>query len=171
MKYFVNSKYFELLFVNRLGNKLEIRPNEKRAVASGGSGTAIRGLPSDYEVYHFHYNTAVLPDEDIEYIFQWTNALRLDFWTGTAIPLQLQQHPDKLGNLAHLETISSQLSTETYGELRAQIFIESIKSLKSIVFCNDYLTAKQFDEFMQNQTTPNGWTCKIDKWSYQCMKK
>lgn len=151
---------------------MEIYTIEKRVeVSSGDNGIPISAIPSDYIIYALDYENITLTDEDIENIFQWTNVQYLGVSRANFVGLQLQQHSNKLERLANLKMLLLYLSPAIYGALRAPIFIESLKSLEGIIFFNEYVTAEQYDEFVKNQKTPNGWDCDHYEQSFACSRK
>lgn len=172
VKHFANGKYGLLWFHDeQTQNYMAITKDPRIAFLDGGSDALILGMPNDYITYWLVYRNITLTNEAVEYIFQLTNARCFEVWTETVIPLRLQQHPDKLEKLASMKELFFELSPLTYSELRAHIFIESIKSLKRIVFQGRYyVTVEQFETFYHNQTTPNGWNCSISDRSFICEK-
>lgn len=173
LKHFFHAKYYQINYRNEmLRSAMAIRPNQKTIHAYGGSETSIRSLPSDYKAYSLAVSNVNVTVEDIDFIFQWTNARRLHFIGESAIPLQLQQQPSKLKELKNVERLMLIITSETYGELRIQSFIESLKSLELITILPSLkLYAEEFEEFVKNQIVPNGWKCAVVfNVNYKCDK-
>lgn len=83
------------------------------------------------------------------------------FFGWNDIPLKLQQHPGKLKEFKSLEGMVVDLIPATSDDFLAHIFIESIESLQRISIRGNHLSANDFEIFVKNQKTPNGWKCSV----------
>lgn len=153
ISHIVNTQYHPLMF-NKQPAKIDLQNAENKYVP-------ILETPIDYKSYLLQWDTANVSDNEIQHVLKWTNARRLYIFGENAIAIKIQQFPNKLEEFKNLETIFVGLWSSTYSELRAHVFINSIKSLQRITFQVEGLTMDEFDEFVQNQTAPNGWKCGV----------
>lgn len=130
-------------------------------------------MPIDYTAYTLQIKKNVKVDkEEINRIFQWTQAKSLEITDENVVAFELQKRSNKLKALNKLEQVYFDISYRTYMKLRVKTFVDALKALKRITFRAQAITKGQFGMFVKSQTVPNGWTCKSEIVSiYACTKK
>lgn len=115
---------------------------------------------------HFKINIISRLPTRISIIFSST----LKIYGASDIPTLIQEHPDKLEKFVYLEYLYFEINDYYSGcYVRAQIFMESMRSLKRVTAAAAY--GGSYNSFLSRQTTPLGWGCDNNGTSYICMRE
>lgn len=172
-KYFATSKYHTLVFKADDGSYISIKPMAKTVNSFFFDGYQFTlGMPADYKEYYLGFIKDVeFGKDDVQYIFQWTNAQKLWIFGENVIAFTLQQQLNKLKEFKSLDDIFFDVSYGTYMKLRVKPFMDTLPMLNKANFRAQAITEGQFGMFVKSQTVPTGWKCVHDKVYYQCVKK
>lgn len=146
-------------FIDTDESFISLKPLQKWVAAYLWHGSSVtQGIPTNYEQYVLEIvEDGKVPKTDIDNIFKWTNAKRLEIYGDNDVAIQLQQRISELGNLRRLKELVIDVSYDTSMQLRIQPFADS--PLKQITFTANSLGKLQFGMYVQSLAVPNGWAC------------
>lgn len=167
-QYFANTSFTSLTFSTQYQvDVITIYPGEFGRVDAFFNDTGVRldGIPATYQSYYINYkHSGQIPDQSIDTIFTWTNAVELFVsHRGTAnVALKLQNRAAELAAMEKLQRLA--LCVHGYDDaiaIKINEFTENVPSLKLIQFHTINMSDREIGRFAQLSNDPKHFTWVI----------
>lgn len=116
-------------------------------------------LPDNYQKYNVSFNSVAVTTADLDYIFQWKQAIHLFIHDGSDFGYEFSQRAEALKELKSLEKLSFDLQKQSYNKLNIKDILFGPPALKSVNVLRASLSASEFKEYAKNQK-------RILKWGF-----
>lgn len=180
--HFAHAQFSEISFVDEFqmigGNIITLHPSDRQAKTIFFSGENLTlGIPSDYaEYFLIYYQGATISEFDLDYVFKWTKATRLEVFddSDSDVVYQLSKRIDEFSALTHLRKIAFNIHSETYGKLNLGSFLTKLPELKEATFHAKDVTFVDIEKFVNTRMNVSEWNCvaydEFEQAGVQCVK-
>lgn len=141
------------------GNRIEMNPSEGSVSATFRSGDGlIYGIPANYKRYYLEIpNTINVTSAEVDYIFQWKNAMELEISEENELPYRLALRFYKMTAMKQLWKFQFRIHRGSFAKLSIVRFLDRLPALEDLTIIADGLSMSQIGRFTRNQNVSDNW--------------
>lgn len=158
-KLFADKPQSIIKFEDVYGNRviLELGTGAVRAAYTTGKNW-LTGLPSDFDLYYIvSFGKSAITDADLDSILTWEHARRITISDDSDVAFKLSQRIDDLKHLTALESLTLDISPQSYMKLQAKPFLDGLNSLNYLGLFGPQIERNDILAFSANQEPVKGW--------------
>lgn len=165
--HFANAKFREISFVSEFqnigGNIITLHPSRGQVKTMFFYGTNLTlGIPSDYaEYFLIYYQGSNVTQNDLDYMFKWTKATRLEVFddSDSNVVDQFSKRLDEFNAFKHLKKIAFNIHAETFEQLNLKGFLMKLPALKEANFHAKNVSFVDIQKFVKSVGKVTDWNC------------